>query len=238
MMKKTFIAVAACLILSLLPLAGCASTAAPSNEELWAAAMADAVFSEDNEVMELVCLTQQDPRVIWDEAGERVLLVTWHDYEEPCEPGDFLAHKDIWATSLGEMEDWYQENNSSVADWHLRFAQLLGMPNDGSCTHFSAFWISPTEVIRPAYVTDVTAQMENGYDKITDPMYQVWFDGNILYSYFESEYPWTRLGYTYDWSGGDSPYGLTEFLIADGSEAEIAFTYSTEDFVAWLDSQS
>lgn len=238
LMKKTFIAVAACLILSLLPLAGCASTAAPSNEELWAAAMADAVFSEDNEVMELVCLTQQDPRVIWDEAGERVLLVTWHDYEEPCEPGDSLAHKDIWATSLGEMEDWYQENNSSVADWDLRFAQLLGMPNDGSCTHFSAFWISPTEVIRPAYVTDVTAQMENGYDKITDPMYQVWFDDNILYSYFESEYPWTRLGYTYDWSGGDSPYGLTEFLIADGSEAENAFTYSTEDFVAWLDSQS
>ncbi|WP_373163574.1 hypothetical protein [Agathobaculum sp. Marseille-P7918] len=64
---------------------------------------------------------------------------------------------------------------------------------------------------------DVTAQMENGYEEITDPMYQSWFDDNILYSYFKSEYPWTRLGYTYDWSGGDSPYGLTEFLIADGS---------------------
>ena len=47
-----------------------------------------------------------------------------------------------------------------------------------------------------------------------------------------------RLGYTYDWSGGDSPYGFTEFLIADESDTEIAFTYSIEDFVNWLDSQS
>lgn len=234
--RKNLIAVAVCL--SLLPLAACEKKSMPSNEELWTAAMSDAVFSEDSEVVELVCLTQEDPQVVWDETGERVLLVTWHSYEEPCEPGDSLEHNDIWATSLGELTDWYQENGSGVTDWQLRFAQLLGMPNDGSCTRFSAFWVSPAEVIRPAYVTDVTAQMENGYDQVTDPEYRAWFDGNIIYSYFEGEYPWTRLGYTYDWSGGDSPYGLTEFLIADGSKTEVVFTCSTEDFVSWLDMQS
>ena len=143
-MKKRLVAVSACLILNLLTLAGCAQEAPLSNEELWEAAMADAVFSEDNEVMELVCLTQNDSQVIWDKAGERVLLVTWHDYEEPCEPGDALAHEDIWATSLGELTDWYQQNGSGVTDWDLRFAQLLGMPDDGSCTRFSAFWIAPS----------------------------------------------------------------------------------------------
>lgn len=237
-MRKRFAATVLCLILGLLPLAGCAGKSAPTSEELWQAAMADAVFSEDSEVMELVCLTRDDPQVIWDEAGERVLLVTWHDYEQPCEPGDPLEYQDIWATSLGEMTAWYRENGSGVTDWDLRFAQLLGMPDDGSCTRFSAFWISPSQVIRPAYVTDVTAQMENGYDRMTDPEYRAWFDDNILYSYFESEYPWTRLGYTYDWSGGDSAYGLTEFLVEDGSQAEIAFTCSTRDFVDWLGSQS
>ena len=233
--KKRIGAAAACLGLLL---AGCGGGAPPSDQELWAAAMADAVFSEDDEVMELVCLTRQDPQVIWDEAGERVLLVTWHGYEEPCRPGEALAHGDIWATSLGELTDWYLENGGGVTDWELRFSQLLGMPDDGSCTRFSAFWIAPAEVIRPAYVTDVTAQMKNGYDQVTDPAYQDWFDDNILYSYFESAYPWTRLGYTYDWSGGPSPYGLTEFLVADGSKAEIAFTCSTADFVAWLDTRS
>lgn len=237
-MKKKAAIFSVCLALSLLTLAGCVSEDAPSNQELWENAMVDAVFSEDDEVMDLVCLTKQDLQVLWDQEGERVLLVTWHDYEEPCAPGDSLAHQDIWATSLGEMTDWYRENGSGVTDWDLRFAQLLGMPDDGSCTRFSAFWIAPSAVIRPAYVTDVTAQMENGYDQITDEAYLTWFQDNILYSYFESEYPWTRLGYTYDWSGGDSPYGLTEFLIADGSKAEIAFTASTEEFVAWLDVQS
>ena len=237
-MKRRLIAAGTCMVLGLLPLSGCASESPPTNEELWESAMADAVFSEDDEVEELVCLTPQDPQVIWDEAGERVLLVTWHNYQDPCEPGDSLPYQDIWATSLGELTDWYQENGSDVTDWDLRFAQLLGMPDDGSCTRFYAFWIGPSEVIRPAYVTDVTAQMVNGYDQITDETYQTGFDGNILYSYFESAYPWTRLGYTYDWSGGDSAYGLTEFLVADGKKAEIAFTYSTEDFVAWLDAQS
>ena len=238
LMKKRMVGALACLALSLLAACGYGNEKAPSDEELWAAAMADAVFSEDDEVMELVCLTPQDTQVIWDEAGERVLLVTWHGYEEPCEPGEALAHQDIWATSLGEMKDWYRENGSGVTDWQLRLAQLLGMPDDGSCKRFSAFWVAPSEVIRPAYVTDVTAQMENGYGQMTDPAYREWFDENILYSYFESEYPWTRLGYTYDWSGGDSEYGLTEFLIADGSETEIAFTCSTEEFVAWLEEQS
>lgn len=70
---------------ALLGLAGCAGTEI-TTEELWQQAMIDEVFSEDNEVMELVTLTSEDPRVIWDEAGERVLLLTWHSAEDRYEP--------------------------------------------------------------------------------------------------------------------------------------------------------
>lgn len=49
-------------------------------DELWEAAMVDAVFFEDDEVHELVTLTKQAPVVIWDEAGERVLLLSWPNY--------------------------------------------------------------------------------------------------------------------------------------------------------------
>lgn len=240
-MKKQFMHLLT-LVLGLWLLGGCAQEMVLpetllSNEALWEAAMADAVFSDDDEVMELVTLTAGDPQVIWDEDGEQVLLLTWHDYAEACAPGDVLAHEEIWATSLGEMEDWYGENRAGVTDWELRFAQLLGVPDDGSHTRFTAFWISPREVLRPAYITDVTAQMENSYQQASDPAYREWFEANILYSYFESAYPWTRLGYTYDWSGGDSDYGLTEFLVQDGSASEIEFTYTTEEFVQWLDAQ-
>ena len=80
--------------------------------------------------------------------------------------------------------------------------------------------------------------MVNDYSAASDPEYKEWFDGNIIYSYFESDYPWTRLGYTYDWSGDGSEYGLTEFLIFDGSKTEIEFTYTTDEFVDWLAGQA
>lgn len=210
-----------------------------SAEELWDAAVEDAVFSEDGEVEVLVSLTKEDDRVIWDESGERVLVVTWNDYEEDCSKGNSISteHGEIWVTSLGEMEQWFQENSSGVEDWKLRFSQLLGVPGDGDYSQFTAFWIRPEYMIRPAYVTDVTAEMVNDYSAVTDPQYKQWFDQNIINSYFAGEYPWTRLGYTYDWSGGSTDYGLTEFLIFDGSKAEIEFTRSTEEFVEWLREQ-
>ena len=236
--KPARILLLVCMVPSLLGLTGCGAPA-PTTEELWAAAMQDAVFSEDEELAQLVTLTPEDPHVIWDERGERVLLLTWHDYDAACEPGDPMPADagDIWATSLGEMTAWYAEHREGVEDWTLRFAQLLGVHADEGYTRFTGFWVSPEDVIRPAYLTDVTGQMENGYDRLQAGPYKDWFDQNILWSYFASDYPWTRLGYTYDWSGGTSEYGLTEFLVSDSSRTEIAFTCTTDEFVLWLESQ-
>ena len=239
MLRKQRIPAVILTALLLTALAGC-KDAAPDNDALWKAAMADAVFSEDEEIHELVALTKEDDQVVWDEAGERVLLLSWHNYDDACAPSDSIRteYGDIWATSVGEMQAWYAQNCDGVEDWDLRFAQLLGVHENEGYTRFTAFWVSPEDVIRPAYVTDVTKQMENDYTIVTDEAYKEWFDGNILWSYFESDYPWTRLGYTYDWSGGESEYGLTEFLISDGSKTEIAFTYTTAEFVDWLEEQT
>ena len=108
------------------------------------------------------------------------------------------------------------------------------MPEEAGCTRITAFWARPEEVLRPAYATDPTAQMETDYALVPEGDYKDWFDGNILWSYFESEYPWTRLGYTYDWSGGESEYGLTEFLLRDAGNTEILFTDTTAGFVSRL----
>lgn len=235
-MKRPRILTLALAALLLTILAGC-KEAAPDNNALWKAAMTDAVLSDDEEIRELVTLTKEDDRVVWDEAGERVLLLSWHDYDDACASGDSIRteYGDIWATSIGEMQAWYAQNCDEVEDWELRFAQLLGVHEDEGYTRFTAFWVFPEDVIRPAYVTDVTKQMENDYAVVTDEAYKEWFDSNILWSYFENDYPWTRLGYTYDWSGGKSEYGLTEFLVFDGGKTEIAFTCTTAEFVDWLE---
>ncbi len=91
---------------------------------------------------------------------------------------------------------------------------------------------------RPAYAwklgeTTGTA----GFAEKPDPGYKAWFDGNIVWSYFDSAYPWTRLGYTYDWGGGGNEYGLSEFLIRKDAVVEVEFTLTTEEFIRRMEAQ-
>ncbi len=221
------------MFLLMMFLTSCGQKINTAESSLWQEAVSDAVFAEDDEIYPLVTLTADDNRVIWDDTGEKVLLLTWHNYPSECAPGTSIGeYGDIWATSLGEMKSWFIENEEEITDWELRFSQLLGVHENEGYTRFTAFWVLPQDVVRPAFVTDVTKQMENDYSLVVGE-WKEWFDPNILFSYFESDYPWTRLGYTYDW-GGAQEYGLTEFLVRDPSRTEIAFTLTTDEFVEYL----
>ena len=73
----------------------------------------------------------------------------------------------------------------------------------------------------------------NTGDAEFDKKFKEWFDGNIIWSYFDSAYPWTRLGYTYDWADNGKVYGLSEFLIFSGAEAAIEYTLTINEFVEY-----
>ena len=100
----------------------------------------------------------------------------------------------------------------------------------------TALWVNISDVIRPAYQSDVTKQVDVS-DLSGESLgeYEQWFTDNIIFSYFTSDYPWTRLGYTYDWAGNSDEYGMTEFLVISGAEAKIEFTMKTEDFIRYLE---
>lgn len=222
---------------------GCAAQTEPENtaeelQALYTAAVRDAVLADTDEIQPLVCLTHEDERTVWDEDGERVLLLSMN-YDPDSYPAgeDITFHGvEIWAFSGGEMADWYAENQKGVTDWSLRMNQLLGLPSDLVHTHISAFWVKPEDVIRPAYTTDVTVQIDPALEKRWEEgsWYDGWFDANILYSYFDSAFPWTRLGYTYDWADNGREYGLTEFLVYPDTEVTIEYTVTIEEFIAGL----
>ena len=77
--------------------------------------------------------------------------------------------------------------------------------------------------------------MTTEFSENVDAEFKTWFDDNILDSYFYGEYPWTRLGYTYNWSGHGTEYGVTEFLVKQGAEVEVEFTVSADEFVKKLE---
>ncbi len=68
--------------------------------------------------------------------------------------------------------------------------------------------------------------------------YRRWFDHQALIAYGRQDgYPWTRIGYTYDWGNAQpddsrSKYGVSEFMIPLGTKVEVAFTLSVNDFMA------
>lgn len=106
------------------------------------------------------------------------------------------------------------------------------MPKDKENTHFTALWVDPADIIRPAYNMDATINSMEIYNSDIEPEFKEWFDSNILSSYYnEDKYPWTRLGYTYDWADNGEEYGLTEFLIKDKSNVTVEFTMTTDEFL-------
>lgn len=199
-------------------------------------AVRDAVFAEESELFPLVEIVPDSDLTTWNDDG-KVLMLSWNRHPERYIEGTSytLENGEIWTFTDKEILAWYEENGEGIEDWILRLEELIGLPEGSGYTHVSAFWCDPEELIRPAYVTDITAQMDaKALDGSALGGYEEWFDGNIIWSYFDSAYPWTRLGYTYDWNEAGDEYGLTEFIILPGSEVEIEWTLTTDEFIAWL----
>ncbi len=205
-----------------------------SNEELYNMAVRDSVFAEEDEVKPLVSLTKEDKFVTWDEKG-RVLLCTWHSYPDSYPEGETVTTKwgYVWSFTDKEIAS-YSDELKNAADAQMRLRQLIAVSPDKKHSTVTGLWVNTDDVIRPAYQTDATdgrmfTSFEN--EETVDKDFKAWFDQNILDSYFYGGYPWTRLGYTYDWADNGKEYGLTEFLIKKDAQAEVAFTETTDEFL-------
>ncbi len=210
-----------------------------STSELWEEALVDARTAEADEIMPLVCLTHDDPLTGWNESGDKVLLVSWHSDPERFVQGQtaHLNASEIWAFTEGEIKQWINNHENELDPLELRLEQLIGLGENTGYTHFSAFWISPDEVIRPAYVYDPTEPvMSTDFRDEPKEQYKQWFDMNILWSYYDYAFPWTRLGYTYDWAEDATEYGLSEFLIPNEEEVLVEYTKTTDEFVEYIKS--
>ncbi len=201
-------------------------------------AVNDSIDADEEEIFSLVSITKDSPMVTWDSLGEKVLMLSWHRYPDSYPNGGTFECKygEIWTFTDKEMLSWYNQNNAGVNNWELRFEQLLGLPIEKLYTHFTAFWVDEEELIRPAYQPDITKQVvASDLDGKSLGEHAVWFNANSNSSYEEgSAYPWTRLGYTYDWFEDEKDYGLTEFIILPNSIVEIEWTVTTAEFLEML----
>lgn len=201
-------------------------------------AIIDAMVAEEDEIYDdLIAITEDNDYLIWQEDGQekRVLVVTWTGYPDSFPDGNTVTTwwGEPWVTVVPEIRDWFGDNYAGETDMILRAEQLLGLPRDAAYTHFVELWVQPDDLFRPTpdnEITDRAAQLE--FPESAQEWYIEWFNENIIYSYFPMRYPWTRLGYTYDWGNEDSEIGLSEFVIKKDSEVIVESVSLTGEYLA------
>lgn len=204
-------------------------------DALYFAAIADAIFADTDEIAtDLISISTDDDRVIWMEGSDdaRVMVVTWTAYPDSFPPGEIVTNDwgDLWVTVSPELKNRIKKPEDARP---LRIAELLGMPPDVENSHFATLWVRPSDLFRPcpdSEITDRTCALALPDDAAQ--WYIDWYESNILSSYFPPAYPWTRLGYTYDWAPGADERGLSEFVVQAGSSFIVDSTQTTEAYLA------
>ncbi|MCQ2061791.1 MAG: hypothetical protein MJY99_00445 [Fibrobacter sp.] len=210
------------------------------------ASIKDAADATSEEIYPLVLISESSENIVWNADKSKVLMVTLHGEPDTYKDNEYVSlDKEVWVASEKEFFNWYKENAPKVRNWSLRLRQLYGLHKDENVTHFSLIWVDPHDLIRPAYVTDVTSpSMKVEFDGEVDSEFETperlswfkdWFDKQKAASYVQGGYPWTRLGYTYDWgSRSSNKYGLSEFVIMPGSKVEVRFTKNIKSYLNWM----
>ncbi len=209
----------------------------------FAAAVKDASEALEEEKFTVVTIDEFSDKVAWNADKSKLLVVTLTSNPDFFEEGRTVTSDSVvWVVNDKEFMMWFQDHKEGVRNWELRFKQLFGEPRTSNVTHMSFFWVSPEDLMRPAYVPDVkaydmrTAFEGNDADNTERMMwFKNWFDAHAAKAYEgENARPWTRLGYTYDWGSNADKYGLSEFIVVPGAKMEVRFTRNLKFVANWM----
>jgi hypothetical protein len=206
-------------------------------EQMYINAVRDAMVAEESEVCSnLTAIVESNKNLIWlgEGADKSVLVVTWTKYGASYSVGGVVntTWGDTWVTVVPEIKTFFETHLTPENDLVLRAEQLLGLPIDSGDLYFVELWVRPKDLFRPSpdnEINDTTAGLT--FPDNVDPAYRKWFNDQIIYSYFTKQYPWTRLGYTYDWGNPNSKFGLSEFVIRRNSLVVVKSKTTTIDYL-------
>jgi len=201
------------LVLLLLGVAPGFQTADPgeSMAELWAqynAAVIDAAVYRPENVRDLF------PLRVDNDAG-RTTVVTLTDWNYP--EGRQTLTRAIWVTAAPEVLNKCRTFKDK--DLAMRLRQLLGLQPDAPVVRFVTMTVDQRDVFRPALnpipTTPALCNVQKdkkcaqAFPDWASEEHRRWIMQQTLDSYMVlnppdhcCSYPWTRLGYTYDWKKG------------------------------------
>lgn len=193
---------------------------------------------------QLTKITADAPNLQWKTInGERYVLVSsWKAdtkyYKNDAQSGFYNTGKyPIWVTVAPDLQRWLAANKTNNPEKRLR--QLLGLPPNAEKKYFVEFWVRPQDLIRPCIDAEVTDSacdlyLKNPADANAENL--LWLLEQVHQSFADSvlynRYPFTQLGYTYDWNPRNKSHvGLSEFVIGKNKNIVVGDVFTTAEYL-------
>ena len=218
----------------------------PPGEHRWPAdyefALTDALNPEPTEQSDdLVAIVRSDSTLVWrtHEPSAAVLMVSLVEDSSHFAPFRDRAYDTgeayIWVTAAPQLRRTCQAPGFLGPDPKMRLRQLLGLTPKTRVEAMVSLWVDVDDLFRPTpdpSIRSNTAGLDMPPD--VDPAHRAWFNQLRAAQYFQwgthNAYPWTQLGYTYDWSPGAPEEGLSEFVIRQGAQVDVQSIASITEY--------
>ncbi|HXA15737.1 MAG TPA: hypothetical protein VN380_02000 [Thermoanaerobaculia bacterium] len=150
----------------------------------------------------------------------------------------------MWVTGVPEVQTLCRAFHGDVA---MQLRELLGLPPDADVPRVLVLKVAVSDLFRPAPddstntplpckpLSDNTTPTDcgNTFPSTTTPSHYQWMAVETLYLHaIPNGYPWTHLGYTYNWTPGADRYGASEYVIRGGAKGKIIENVPTVRYCA------
>jgi len=207
----------------------------------YACSIIDAQNPEPHEIVsDLFRVHPDQPELEWRADGH-VKVVAWSQAQW-WQPGPKKTDRETWVTASPELKQiCSQQAFATTTPLQDRLAQLLGVPLPASYDTFVEIWVKPMDLFRPCpdpAIDDSACQIE--FPRDVSASHRRWINDLRATQYYQPEpevnsnkqaYPWTQLGYTYDWSPQSPDHrGPSEFILKSGARIEVQSLTSSADY--------
>ncbi|MEM6264978.1 MAG: hypothetical protein AAGI38_20875 [Bacteroidota bacterium] len=212
---------------------------------LYSESVGDAAKPQPWEIYnDLITIKKGTPHLIWKEIDNKtyVLVSTWQSdtvyYKNNLQTGTYnTGEHALWITTAPELQTLCSQKSFGRKEGlNLRLEQLLGLPPNAGKKFFIEFWVQPQDLFRPCLDSEVSeANCTLAFPDDESLAHKKWINYLRLASYYNPEwnknYPWTQLGYTYDWHPKNKSHiGLSEFVIGKNKEIIVHRVYTTDQY--------
>jgi len=179
-------------------------------KELYRQAIRDAAVIEACEIKLLPVITER-----------RIRVVSWTKYPDSYQIGQEMVVDwgELWVTLDNDVKSRCQqfEQQQRISDTQ----KLLGLPLDNEAKRsFVILELDSDVLFRPCANPSIKENhCSQQFPETVSKVHFEWYAKQTAQSYQPYPgFPWTRLGYTYNWKEGEDEVGVAEFVVKKGSK--------------------